>query len=80
MKQLIRSENPLDAATDYQAWKRGEISDAQYFERMRLRSLPPVVEDAPGYRAAAWRAAGKGKLTTADLAHLERTKGSSDAK
>jgi len=77
--QLIRSENPLDAVADYQRWKRGEISEAQYFERMRLRSLPPVPLDAPGYRAAALRAAGKGRLGVSDLMHLEQTKGDSDA-
>lgn len=78
----MRSELLTAAVQLDKDWKRGLLSDAEYCNGLAALARPYTPPDAPGLRAAAWRAAGKtgeNRLSVADLKHLEHTKGSTDA-
>ena len=82
MIPFFRSD-PLAAAADVAALRRGEITPEEYRARAqkRAQAVLPLTRDPAGWLSAIWRNAGKtgeNRLTLPEIDTILRTKGGTE--
>jgi hypothetical protein len=69
--------DPLAAAQEWAAYKRGEMSAETFYARLAQRACPPPTTPR-NWRRAVYQAAARGRLGIADIVSLERNKGGTE--